>query len=182
MRMITRCQECCLRPPPGRSSGRSWGSCSSCWGGAGRCSPGSAPTLSLCARPCRNIMITPLHTISNLGRVWSCIITEKDPTRAFSLFKAATNASIFKNLLRCYAKHALTHGKSRVDRKLGPQHYGHKGWAALRHFAKVHFKLYTHTCLACSARGRSPGRASAHVWWCPGVSEMLYFVLLTLNN
>ena len=45
-----------------------------------------------------------LKTINRL----SCTITEKDPTRAFSWLKVATTAFTFKNLLRHYAKQALT--------------------------------------------------------------------------
>ena len=39
---------------------------------------------------------------------WSCTITEKAPTRAFSWLKAATTTFKFKTLLRYYAKRAFT--------------------------------------------------------------------------
>ena len=39
---------------------------------------------------------------------WSCIITEKAPTRAFSWLKAHTSAFTFKTLLRHYAERTLT--------------------------------------------------------------------------
>ena len=39
----------------------------------------------------------------------SCTITEKAPTRAFSMLKAATTALTFKNLLRHYAKQPPKH-------------------------------------------------------------------------
>ena len=61
------------------------------------------------------------------------IITEKAPTRAFSLLKAATTAFTFNTLLRHYAKQALTPRSLNV--KLGPRHNYHKGRAAIRHYA-----------------------------------------------
>ena len=54
-------------------------------------------------------------------------ITEKAPTRAFSLLKAATTAFTFKTLLRHYAKRALT--PRSLNAKLGRQRKGHKGRA-----------------------------------------------------
>ena len=41
---------------------------------------------------------------------WSCTITEKAPTRAFSWLKAATTAFTFETLLRHYAKRAFSRG------------------------------------------------------------------------
>ena len=38
----------------------------------------------------------------------NCTITEKDPTRAFSWLQGAITTFTFKNLLRHYAKQALT--------------------------------------------------------------------------
>ena len=61
------------------------------------------------------------------------VITEKAPTRAFSWLKAATTAFTFKTLLRHYAKRALTPRSLNV--KLGPRRKGHKGRAAIRHYA-----------------------------------------------
>ena len=55
------------------------------------------------------------------------VITEKAPTRAFSVLKAATTAFTFKTLLRHYAKRALTPRSLNV--KLGPRRKGHKGRA-----------------------------------------------------
>ena len=43
-----------------------------------------------------------------IGSTTGCSITEKAPTRAFSLLKAATTAFTFKTLLRHYAEWALT--------------------------------------------------------------------------
>merc|ERR1711902_421627 len=57
----------------------------------------------------------------------------KTPTRAFSWLKAATTAFTFKTLLRHYAKRALTPRSLNV--KLGPRRKGHKGRAAIRHYA-----------------------------------------------
>ena len=39
---------------------------------------------------------------------YSCTITKKDPTRAFSWLKAPSSAFTFKTLLRHYANRALT--------------------------------------------------------------------------
>ena len=61
------------------------------------------------------------------------VITEKDPTRAFSCLKAPTSAFTFKTLLRHYAKQTLTPRSLNV--KLGPRHNYHKGRAAIRHYA-----------------------------------------------
>ena len=61
------------------------------------------------------------------------VITEKDPTRAFSWLKAATTAFTFKTLLRHYAERALTPRSLNV--KLGPRRNYHKGRAAIRHYA-----------------------------------------------
>ena len=61
------------------------------------------------------------------------IITEKAPTRAFSLLKAATTAFTFKTLLRHYAKQALTPRSLNV--RLGPRRNYHKGRVAIRHYA-----------------------------------------------
>ena len=53
-----------------------------------------------------------LELETNLRRVCSCTITEKDPTRAFSWLKAATTAAFtLKKLLRLYTKQALIYGK-----------------------------------------------------------------------
>ena len=49
-----------------------------------------------------------LELKTNLREVWSWIITEKAPTRAFSWLKEATTAFTFKTL---HTKQALTHGK-----------------------------------------------------------------------
>ena len=64
---------------------------------------------------------------------WSCTITEKAPSRAFSWLKAATTAFTFKTLLRHYAKRALTPRSLNV--KLGPRRNYHKRRAAIRHYA-----------------------------------------------
>ena len=64
---------------------------------------------------------------------WSCTITEKAPTRAFSWLKTATTAFTFKTLLKHYAKRALTPQSLNV--KLGRRHNYHKGRAAIRHYA-----------------------------------------------
>ena len=53
---------------------------------------------------CCIVFLLELWTINR----WSCTITEKAPTRAFSWLKAATTAFTFKTLLRHYAKQALT--------------------------------------------------------------------------
>ena len=45
---------------------------------------------------------------------WSCTLTEKAPTRAFSWLKAATSTFTFKNLLRHYAKWALIHSRHEI--------------------------------------------------------------------
>ena len=60
-------------------------------------------------------------------------ITEKAPTRDFSWLKAPTGAFTFKTLLRHYAKRALTPRSLNV--KLGRRRKGHKGRAAIRHYA-----------------------------------------------
>ena len=65
--------------------------------------------------------------------LWSCTITEKALTRAFSWLKAPTTAFTFKTLLRHYAKQALTPRPLNV--KLGPRRNYHKGRAAIRHYA-----------------------------------------------
>ena len=46
--------------------------------------------------------------VPQIGYRWSCTITEKAPTRAFSWLKAPTSAFTFKTLLRHNAKQALT--------------------------------------------------------------------------
>ena len=60
-------------------------------------------------------------------------ISEKATTRAFSWLKVATTAFTLKNLLRHYAKQALTPRSLNV--KLGPRRNYHKGRAAIRHYA-----------------------------------------------
>merc|ERR1712155_336972 len=63
----------------------------------------------------------------SIGSTTGCIITEKDPTRAFSWLKAATTAFTFKTLLRHIAKQALTPQSLNV--KLGPRRKSQKGQA-----------------------------------------------------
>ena len=74
-----------------------------------------------------------LGTSASKRSIRRFVITEKAPTRAFSWLKAATNAFTFKTLLRHYAKRALTPRSLNV--KLGPRRKGHKGRAAIRHYA-----------------------------------------------
>ena len=86
-------------------------------------------------------VLSPSHTREHGARSWSAmpsvsrnpahtlvlqpkaikrfVITEMAPTRAFSWLKAATTAFTFKNLLRHYAKRALTPRSLNV--KLGPR-------------------------------------------------------------
>ena len=61
------------------------------------------------------------------------VVTEKAPTSAFSLMKAATTAFTCKTLLRHYAKRVFTPQSLNV--KLGSRHNYHKGQAAIRHYA-----------------------------------------------
>ena len=68
-----------------------------------------------------------VHLSASKKSIRRFVITEKDPTRAFSWLKAATTAFTLKTLLRHYAKRALTPRSLNV--KLGPRRKGHKGRA-----------------------------------------------------
>ena len=75
---------------------------------------GSCSTVSDCvcvwsgAAAARRPIVAKMLNTKYLHEVWCCIIIEMAPTRAFSWLKAATTAFTFKNLLRHYAKQALT--------------------------------------------------------------------------
>ena len=77
--------------------------------------------------------IIHLLLVPQIGYPWSCTITEKAPTRAFSWLKAPTSAFTIKTLLRHYTKWALTPRSLNV--KLGPRRNYHKGQVAIRHYA-----------------------------------------------
>ena len=51
------------------------------------------------------------YTSASKRSIRSFVITEKDPTRAFSWLKAATTAFTFKTLFIHYAKRVLTQSK-----------------------------------------------------------------------
>ena len=87
-----------------------------------QCSGGITRMISAVSRdltpppPCfdgKNMATSEIGTIiisavkRSIGSTTGCTITEKAPTRAFSWLQAATTASIFKTLLRHYAKPAL---------------------------------------------------------------------------
>ena len=59
-----------------------------------------------------NLLLAPhLSLVLQTKAIRRFVITEKAPTRVFSGLKAAT-AFTFKNLLRNYAKQALSHAKA----------------------------------------------------------------------
>ena len=72
------------------------------------------------------------YLVPQIDYRWSCTITEKAPTRAFSWLKALTSAYTFKTLLRHYAKQMLTPRSLNV--KLGPRRNYHEVHAAIRHY------------------------------------------------
>ena len=55
-----------------------------------------------------NAAVWALNTSASKSSIRRFVITEKDPTRAFSWLKAATNAFTFKTLLRHNAKQVST--------------------------------------------------------------------------
>ena len=88
------------------------------------CLPLSRSWASVC-RATSQLHGAALNTRLQTKALQRFVITEKAPTRAFSLLRAASTAFTFETLLRHYAKQALTLWF--LNMKLGLRHKGHLG-------------------------------------------------------